>query len=254
MKAAALVGMVCVLGGGLLGCVESESQGPDEAVGEIAQEAKSSNVWKWNGGGASVWFGSGYSDTWLEVWENNVSQAGGTSSRSVYVWYSHFAVDPDSYQCVEESYCWWDEDLQEEVCGSWEWCYYDSYTYEYGWGEIDPSDFKVKNGRAELATDLSSDNGFFTETCTQSPAGYDCTSNDGGGAVDLLWSKDGAFSQFTSGVSKSTFGKYSYRTNGISKSNSATVAGSLFGEQFEGGSGNVSEGMNVSKDTFVATP
>lgn len=225
----------------------------EEVVGESVLAA-TSNHWMWNGESANVWLGDELGGTSLGVWEDE-GKSGKQSYRNAYVWYNSYQNDPSSLTCQDQTWCWWDDVLQQEVCETQSWCWYTRFTYEYGWGSVDPKDFSVNGAKARLAATLTAGENFFIERCTVDYLDpwqqWTCTSNQGGGAVDLSWDKDGRYSNFNAGVSKYSAGKYGYRSTGTYRSSSATVNGNLFGTAVVDGYGDMGEGHNVSKDTYV---
>jgi hypothetical protein len=117
------------------------------------------------------------------------------------------------------------------ACETYEWCHYTRSSWEYGWGEIAKKDFKVSGAGVELRTNLANATNFYTETCTWDETTWtgSCQTGTAKDSFNLKWTKNGESSSSSNGTSQYTYGKYSYKSTGQSRSASADVKGSAFG-------------------------
>jgi hypothetical protein len=191
------------------------------------------SVWhaNWNGGSASVTFWDAYSGGYLNAWE---SKSGGT--RTAYLWFDRYSVDPASLQCV--TYNWWGWDYT--------YCYYTRYSYDYGWGEVAGTDVVINNGVARVHSTLPST--FYSLSCTIDYNDWTNTtcSTGTGSTVDVVWHKDGLTSTFSSGTSQQDWGSYSFKSQGTYSSSSALANGSLLGHDFADARGSFGDSHSTS--------
>jgi hypothetical protein len=243
LKAAALVAL---LGSA---CVEQEQVG-EGMRGAGASGAASVYHSRWNGGASSVSEGTELSSFVLEVWESSTSQ-----TRDVGLWYSRSEVDPTSYLCEtvqlpckrrrdDPTPC---DPVETEICR------YTRSTWEYGYGSIPARDYRVTSNGATLNTVVSPGATFYIERCSADESTWTWTcSNQGGGAIDLDWSRNKIGSEFSSGTGSARFGKYSYQQVGTSRQATADASGSFLGATVASSNGFLSTGVSVSKEMYVA--
>jgi hypothetical protein len=226
-------------------CIGAEPTTASEAepVSSVEQPLTQVNVSHrtWNGGsaGASVWGPTSFA--YVDAFENKTAKL---REASLYVY--AYSYDPASLTCQTETWCW--DPADPTTCYSYEWCYYASYSYTYGWGPIPIRDFGVGKKTAELQTDLSKDANFYGYTCTNNGCGAPT------GTIDLSWTANGYYSQSFNGTQSQsyTFGNVSYtsRSTGQSSSVSTNVNGVVLGTSFSGASGGIydSKGTSIWKD------
>jgi hypothetical protein len=235
----------------LSACADAQtSDETTETTDTVTQAATSVTHTKFNGVGASAYFEIENGSAGVSVYEN-VEQ----KKRSVYLNYHRSTVDPTSYQCQTDTYCW--DPADPSACETYEWCRYTRSTWEYGWGIIPKSAFRVGGNGAELAVDLATVPDFYAETCSWDElAGTgSCNVGPASGIFDLSFAKTNDYSNFNNGTSRSTYGKYAYKTVGQWSSNSAAVDGVAFGAPVNA-SGDISRSKttSVSKEIIPATP
>lgn len=202
----------------------------------------------WSGASANAFFGNELAGGYGDVTENTSG-----TTRSAWLSYYRWAVDPTSQVCWTETY---PGKPGGGPGGSYTYCDYSRRTSEYGWGQIPAADFGAKNGTARLDTTVANGPNFFIETCAVDyVAGSYLCSNAGGGAIALTFTKNGRATAFHNGVDENTFGKYMWRTTGQYRGASADAAGTIFGVSVVGnGSVSTSRGASVSKDIVIAPP
>ncbi len=228
----------------LAACGNADLKPSSDGPTVTASQALTSHA-KWSGGAASASYGTEFGGTYVDVSEN---ASGGT--RTAWLSYNRWSVDPTSKTCWTETYPpkGGGDPITVEICD------YTRRSWEYGYGQIAAADFSMKAGSAQLATSVANGANFYIETCTfdASTQIYACT-NSGGGAIALTWHKNGESSQFQNGVSENTYGKYMWRTTGQYRGLSADASGTAFGSAMTAtGWLSSSRGGTVSKDIVLA--
>jgi hypothetical protein len=248
-----LIHVGLVFAGAIVLSACADAQPGDETIettDTVTQAATSVTQTKWNGVSASAYFEIENGSAGVSVYEN-VEQ----KKRSVYLNYHRSTVDPTSYQCQTDTHCW--DPADPNACDTYEWCRYTRNTWEYGWGLIPKSAFRVGGNGAELAIDLATVANFYFESCTwdESTGGSCSVGGAASGIFDLSFAKTGDYSYSNNGTSRYTYGKYSYKSVGQWSSNSAAVDGMAFGSPVKA-SGEISRSKtnSVSKEISPATP
>jgi hypothetical protein len=206
----------------------------------------------------------------VDVWEDK-----SRNQRSAYLSYSLEIVDPDSEVCETICDYWFcgggfgdggmgdappfppepgDPGECPDEC-TYSYCYYAESTYEYGWGEIPPGDFRANGRTAHVDTTVGDDSDFYVERCTSTPEQWSCTVEPGTPtAIRIDWSAGGMSSYSSTGTSTETWGPYSYRSHGSYRESSARAVGHLGELGFDGAMGNgwigQSRGGSVQKSIF----
>lgn len=235
MKAIKLACLVVAMAGG---CAVDETESYDVETTE--QAATQADVWHgtWNGGSANAQFWSGYGGGYVDVFENGTG-----SSRSAWVNLATWSIDPSSQVCWSWT-DWWGY--------TYNWCWYTRSTYTYGWGQVPAGDAQLTPGNARLKTTFGA--GFSGYQCVYDWSNWTsepCTSL-AGGSVDATWRKDGSYSVFSSGTHQTSYGTYSFKTQGTYRHSSARASGSILGIDFSDAYGYFGDTRqtNVSKSIF----
>lgn len=222
-------------------CQSAGPQGVDDVVGS-EQALSTVYRYKWNGVAAS---GSAYGDYESVYFDVSESKSGKTRTANLnfYGW----GYDPASETCQTDRWCYTD-DLGQEICEEYTYCYFADYHYTYGWGQIPNEAFRANGGLkgAQLSLDLANAPGFSAIRCEYSD--WTCTPLTTG-RFDISWTNNGAYSSSSNGTSTSSWGSYTTRSVGQSSSVSADVSGTALGVNASGwGSLSKSKGNGVSRD------
>jgi len=138
---------------------------------------------------------------------------------------------------------------------AYQYCYYPTISYEYGWGTIPGSDFRVTPQRARLQTNIADNPGFYVERCEIVDGDWSCsTGTPSESEIGVDWRADGTYEHFSNGTQRSKWGPYTYQSHGIYRSSSASASGHLGSIQVSTGRGSAeisqSQGGSISKVVY----
>ncbi|MDH5673808.1 MAG: hypothetical protein OEZ06_16750 [Myxococcales bacterium] len=247
-----------------VGCTEEKALDAPEVATQSQALQSPAYVWSNNGSAAyaSVWDPTNYAYV-------DASEYLDRGGRQAYLYYFAEKADPTSEVCVEECVPWCFEDgpLLPGMGGAggsiggdggtgecdpacmWSYCYYERWSYEYGWGEIPAQDFNAGQRQAQLNTTLVSGDKFYIERCSYGDSlGGGCEPVTEPVNVSVNWQANQMYSSTSTGTNSFKFGPISYQSQGSYRSTSADASGTIGGFALEG---NASGGLYQSRGTSI---